>query len=157
MNCSVITSVVEELLKSNIILRQNLSQRLVVKVGVPSLEQKQSSYCLFLDLKASTETNMRETSSLLLLTAIFLGNLGPLIVAKLVLVNKGICVERGQAVYVTENELRFQTLNERDSCKIEVVLNEPVTQRVGKLTPQVSAIFSFFSFFVFCVCTPMHT
>ncbi|XP_060629597.2 FRAS1-related extracellular matrix protein 1-like isoform X2 [Anolis sagrei] len=68
---------------------------------------------------------------------ILLGNLEPLIVAKLVLVNKGISAERGQITYVTENELQFNISKERDSCKVEVVINEPVTQRVGKLTPQV--------------------
>ncbi|KYO36944.1 hypothetical protein Y1Q_0020946 [Alligator mississippiensis] len=40
-------------------------------------------------------------------------------------------------VYVTENELQFSVPKERDSCKVEVVLNEPVTQRVGKLTPLI--------------------
>ncbi|XP_008107564.2 FRAS1-related extracellular matrix protein 1 isoform X2 [Anolis carolinensis] len=68
---------------------------------------------------------------------ILLGNLEPLIVAKLVLVNKGINTERGQITYVTENELQFNTSKERNSCKVEVVINEPATQRVGKLTPQV--------------------
>ncbi|XP_062991152.1 FRAS1-related extracellular matrix protein 1-like [Elgaria multicarinata webbii] len=68
---------------------------------------------------------------------ILLGDLEPLIVAKLVLVNKGISVERGHIAYVTEHELQFNISKERDSCKVEVVLNEPVTQRVGKFTPQV--------------------
>ncbi|KAH0618554.1 hypothetical protein JD844_017886 [Phrynosoma platyrhinos] len=74
---------------------------------------------------------------LALTVLILLGNLEPLIVAKLVLVNKGISLERGQVAYITENELQFNISKERDSCKVEVVLNEPVTQRVGKLTPQV--------------------
>lgn len=69
---------------------------------------------------------------------IFLVHLGHAEAAQLVLVNKGISVERGQMVYVTENELQFSVPKERDSCKVEVVLNEPVTQRVGKLTPLVS-------------------
>lgn len=63
-----------------------------------------------------------------------------LLVAKLVLVNKGISVERGQVSYVTENELQLNISKERESCKVKVVLNEPATQRVGKLTPQVCAI-----------------
>lgn len=29
---------------------------------------------------------------------------------------------------------------EKDVCKVEVVINEPITQRVGKLTPQVSGL-----------------
>lgn len=71
---------------------------------------------------------------------IFLGNPPPLVVAKLILVNKGISVERGRVAYMTENELQFNISKERDFCKVEVILNEPVTQRVGKLTPQVSTI-----------------
>ncbi|KAJ8277504.1 hypothetical protein GJAV_G00075890 [Gymnothorax javanicus] len=51
--------------------------------------------------------------------------------------NTGIQVNRGQSVYVTEKELQFSNLGEEDACKVEVVLNEPVTQRVGKLSPQV--------------------
>ncbi|KAJ7332654.1 hypothetical protein JRQ81_014834, partial [Phrynocephalus forsythii] len=68
---------------------------------------------------------------------IFLWNPLHLVVARLILVNKGISVERGQVAYVTENELQFNISKERDVCKVEVILNEPVTQRVGKLTPQV--------------------
>ncbi|KAJ8395496.1 hypothetical protein AAFF_G00032300 [Aldrovandia affinis] len=55
----------------------------------------------------------------------------------LVRLNSGLQVSRGQAVYVTEKELQFNVLDEQDTCKVEVVLNEPVTQRVGKLSPQV--------------------
>ncbi|CAM5162590.1 unnamed protein product [Natator depressus] len=68
---------------------------------------------------------------------IFLVHLGHVEAAKLVFVNKGISVERGQVVYVRDNELRFNVPEERNPCKVEVVLNEPVTQRVGKPTPQI--------------------
>ncbi|KAM9324646.1 FRAS1-related extracellular matrix protein 1-like [Gastrophryne carolinensis] len=54
----------------------------------------------------------------------------------LVLTNKGVTVGRGQTVYITDNELRFDIPKEGESCKVEVVLNEPVTQRVGTLSPQ---------------------
>nr|XP_033771844.1 FRAS1-related extracellular matrix protein 1-like [Geotrypetes seraphini] len=57
--------------------------------------------------------------------------------ANLVLVNKGIAVGRGQMAYLTEMELQFKFPKDGDSCKVEVVQNEPVTQRVGALTPQV--------------------
>ncbi|CAM4606366.1 unnamed protein product [Caretta caretta] len=67
----------------------------------------------------------------------FLVHLGHVEAAKLVFVNKGISVERGQVVYVRDNELRFNVAEERNPCKVEVVLNEPVTQRVGKPTPQM--------------------
>ncbi|XP_035379200.1 FRAS1-related extracellular matrix protein 1b [Electrophorus electricus] len=52
-------------------------------------------------------------------------------------VNSGLQVFRGQSVSVTTRELQFDTDATSEACKVEVVLNEPVTQRVGKLTPQV--------------------
>ncbi|XP_008336132.1 FRAS1-related extracellular matrix protein 1b [Cynoglossus semilaevis] len=54
----------------------------------------------------------------------------------LVVVNSGIEVARGRSVFVTEKELKISVEPTAD-CKVEVVTNEPVTQRVGKLTPQV--------------------
>uniref|UniRef100_A0A8C7DFZ2 Fras1 related extracellular matrix 1b n=1 Tax=Oncorhynchus kisutch TaxID=8019 RepID=A0A8C7DFZ2_ONCKI len=47
-----------------------------------------------------------------------------------------ISVGRGRSVFVTDKELQFN-VDQTSDCKVEVVLNEPVTQRVGKLTPQV--------------------
>ncbi|XP_030646966.1 FRAS1-related extracellular matrix protein 1b [Chanos chanos] len=55
----------------------------------------------------------------------------------LVRVNAGLHVTRGRSVFVTERELQFNIEGFSDECKVEVVLNEPITQRVGKLTPQV--------------------
>ncbi|XP_036442581.1 FRAS1-related extracellular matrix protein 1b isoform X2 [Colossoma macropomum] len=52
-------------------------------------------------------------------------------------VKSGLQVIRGQSVSVTTEELQFNTDESSEACKVEVVLNEPVTQRVGKLTPQV--------------------
>ncbi|KAL2089664.1 hypothetical protein ACEWY4_014352 [Coilia grayii] len=53
------------------------------------------------------------------------------------MVNLGLVVTRGQSVFVTDKELQLGVIGEADACKVEVVLNEPITQRVGKLTPQV--------------------
>lgn len=55
----------------------------------------------------------------------------------LVLLNTGLDVPRGQSVFVTDKELQLRNTVDADACKVEVVLNEPVTQRVGKLSPQV--------------------
>ncbi|XP_054912533.1 FRAS1-related extracellular matrix protein 1a [Poeciliopsis prolifica] len=55
----------------------------------------------------------------------------------LVKVNKGLKVKRGQSVYLQEGDLQFHVPAKKDVCKLEVVLNEPITQRVGKLVPQV--------------------
>ncbi|XP_067839790.1 FRAS1-related extracellular matrix protein 1a isoform X3 [Heptranchias perlo] len=52
-------------------------------------------------------------------------------------VNHGITVPKGQSVFLSEEDLKFNILKEKDSCKVEVVMNEPIMQRVGKLTPQV--------------------
>ncbi|XP_066504077.1 FRAS1-related extracellular matrix protein 1b [Hoplias malabaricus] len=52
-------------------------------------------------------------------------------------VNSGLHVIRGQSVIVTTEDLQFNTDESSEACKVEVVLNEPMTQVVGKLTPQV--------------------
>uniref|UniRef100_A0A3P9HTD0 FRAS1-related extracellular matrix protein 1 n=1 Tax=Oryzias latipes TaxID=8090 RepID=A0A3P9HTD0_ORYLA len=55
----------------------------------------------------------------------------------LVKVNKGLKVMRGQTAYLKEGDLQFHIPTEENPCKVEVVLTEPITQRVGKLLPQV--------------------
>ncbi|XP_054666584.1 FRAS1-related extracellular matrix protein 1 isoform X1 [Grus americana] len=52
-------------------------------------------------------------------------------------VNLGMKVMKGQSVFLSEDDLKFSIPREEDACKIEVVINEPITQRVGTLTPQV--------------------
>ncbi|XP_078131977.1 FRAS1-related extracellular matrix protein 1a isoform X3 [Sander vitreus] len=51
--------------------------------------------------------------------------------------NKGLKVRRGQSAYLQDSDLQFHIPRQKDACKVEVVLNEPITQRVGKLMPQV--------------------
>ncbi|GAA6214780.1 FRAS1-related extracellular matrix protein 1-like [Lates japonicus] len=55
----------------------------------------------------------------------------------LVKVNKGLKVKRGQLAYLDKSDLQFHIPHQKDACKVEVVLNEPITQRVGKVMPQV--------------------
>ncbi|XP_072442991.1 FRAS1-related extracellular matrix protein 1a isoform X1 [Chiloscyllium punctatum] len=52
-------------------------------------------------------------------------------------VNLGLSVPKGQSAFLSKEDLQFNVPKENDSCKVEVVVNEPITQRVGKLTPQV--------------------
>lgn len=52
-------------------------------------------------------------------------------------VNHGVKVMKGQSVFLSQEDLQFSIPREKDACKLEVVMNEPITQRVGKLTPQV--------------------
>ncbi|XP_076010666.1 FRAS1-related extracellular matrix protein 1b isoform X2 [Genypterus blacodes] len=54
----------------------------------------------------------------------------------LVVVNSGVEVTRGRSVFITEKELKI-SMDPTADCKVEVVLNEPISQRAGKLTPQV--------------------
>ncbi|XP_060791422.1 FRAS1-related extracellular matrix protein 1a isoform X2 [Neoarius graeffei] len=55
----------------------------------------------------------------------------------LVKTNHGLRVKRGQSAFLQEGDLQFHIPREKDVCKLEVVLNEPITQRVGTLSPQV--------------------
>ncbi|CAL8326972.1 unnamed protein product [Lota lota] len=55
----------------------------------------------------------------------------------LVKVNRGLKVKKGQTAFLQEGDLQFHIPRQRDACKVEVVANEPITQRVGKLTPEV--------------------
>ncbi|KAL7988674.1 hypothetical protein Chor_007593 [Crotalus horridus] len=55
-------------------------------------------------------------------------------------INQGLKVMRGQSVFLSQKDLQFSIPREKDACKIEVVMNEPITQRVGKLTPQKGAL-----------------
>ncbi|XP_036971006.1 FRAS1-related extracellular matrix protein 1b isoform X3 [Acanthopagrus latus] len=54
----------------------------------------------------------------------------------LVVVNSGVEVVRGRSAFITETALKI-SVDPSTDCKVEVVMNEPVTQRVGRLTPQV--------------------
>lgn len=51
----------------------------------------------------------------------------------------GLEVTRGGWVYITEAELHISVEPSSD-CKVEVVMNEPMTQRVGRLSPQVRTL-----------------
>ncbi|KAJ8385247.1 hypothetical protein AAFF_G00191240 [Aldrovandia affinis] len=75
---------------------------------------------------------MGPLGALLLLLGVFHWTQG-----SLVKVNKGLRVKRGQSAYLQEGDVQFDIPREKDACKVEVVLNEPITQRVGTLTPQV--------------------
>ncbi|KAM9641336.1 FRAS1-related extracellular matrix protein 1 isoform 2-T2 [Trichechus inunguis] len=69
----------------------------------------------------------------LLLLLLFLGQARPTFVS----VNLGVTVMKGRSAFLSGDNLKFAVPKEKDACKVEVVMNEPVTQRVGKLTPQV--------------------
>lgn len=58
----------------------------------------------------------------------------------LIRVNRGVRVMKGSSAFLSQDDLKFAIPKEKDACKVEVVMNEPITQRVGKLTPQVGHI-----------------
>uniref|UniRef100_A0A8C5DE64 FRAS1-related extracellular matrix protein 1-like n=1 Tax=Gouania willdenowi TaxID=441366 RepID=A0A8C5DE64_GOUWI len=62
---------------------------------------------------------------------------GPGAHAAFVHVRESLKVKRGQWAYLQPQHLHFLVPQQKDSCKLEVVLNEPITQRVGELMPQV--------------------
>ncbi|XP_012925197.1 FRAS1-related extracellular matrix protein 1 isoform X2 [Heterocephalus glaber] len=51
--------------------------------------------------------------------------------------NRGLRVTKGSSAFLSAEDLQFAIPREKDACKVEVVVHEPITQRVGKLTPQV--------------------
>nr|XP_033774927.1 FRAS1-related extracellular matrix protein 1 [Geotrypetes seraphini] len=55
----------------------------------------------------------------------------------IVRVNPVIKAVKGQSVFLSAEDLQFSVPGQKDACKLEVVMNEPITQRVGKLSPQV--------------------
>ncbi|XP_023221594.1 FRAS1-related extracellular matrix protein 1-like [Centruroides sculpturatus] len=57
--------------------------------------------------------------------------------AQLLLYSKEIEVPIGREIYLTKNDLLFHTIDKGLICKVEVVTNEPMTQRVGLFEPQI--------------------
>ncbi|XP_056298988.1 FRAS1-related extracellular matrix protein 1a [Pseudoliparis swirei] len=78
-----------------------------------------------------------QTLAWTVLPVLLLGMTCPSSHGSLVKVNKGVKVKRGQSAYLQDGDLQFHIPRQKDACKVEVVLNEPMTQRVGKVLPQV--------------------
>lgn len=57
----------------------------------------------------------------------------------LVTVKSGVEVIRGRSAFITERQLKI-SVDPVEDCKVEVVMNEPVTQRVGRVMPQVRTL-----------------
>ncbi|XP_052032648.1 FRAS1-related extracellular matrix protein 1 [Apodemus sylvaticus] len=76
------------------------------------------------------------TKSLFLLLQLLLLLLDPAN-ATFISINRGLRVMKGSSAFLSGEHLRFAIPKEKDACRVEVVMNEPITQRVGKLTPQV--------------------
>lgn len=85
---------------------------------------------------ANTMKTLEKNSWLILLFALNLKG----ICSSFITVNRGLKLMKGHSAFLSQEDLQFSIPKEKDACKVEVVMNEPITQRVGKLTPQVSGI-----------------
>ncbi|XP_055973252.1 FRAS1-related extracellular matrix protein 1 isoform X1 [Sorex fumeus] len=70
---------------------------------------------------------------MLLLLLLLPGWAGPTFIS----INRGVRVMKGGSAFLSGDDLKFAIPKEKDACKVEVVMNEPITQRVGKLSPQI--------------------
>lgn len=55
---------------------------------------------------------------------------------KVVVHKADISVKIGRSVYLRPEDLYIETM-ENEKCRVEVITNDPITQRVGHLEPQV--------------------
>ena len=56
---------------------------------------------------------------------------------------KTVIVKKGRTVFVERSDLAIQVPS-GEVCKVEVVNTDPMSQRVGRLQPQVCALFFFY-------------
>ena len=63
---------------------------------------------------------------------------------KVVVHKADISVKIGRSVYLRPEDLYIET-TENEKCRVQVITNDPITQRVGHLEPQVK-VSSFFLF-----------
>lgn len=57
---------------------------------------------------------------------------------QIVLDTKELSVDIGRSVYLKRDDIRFSRTEKGEECRIEVVRNDPITQRVGYVEPHVS-------------------
>lgn len=57
--------------------------------------------------------------------------------AQLLLNKRELTVQTGRSVYLRRDDLVFVRTEPGEGCRVEVVQNEPITQRVGTLEPKV--------------------
>ncbi|XP_033098559.1 FRAS1-related extracellular matrix protein 1-like [Anneissia japonica] len=72
-----------------------------------------------------------------LFASLLMMNILQLVSGNLVRINDGVSVSIGRTVKLDKTMLAFTRTNMMDTCKVEVVNNEPITQRVGQFQPQV--------------------
>ena len=75
---------------------------------------------------------------------------------QLLISKRQVTVKSGRSIYLKKDDLVFTRTSKGEECRVEVVQNDPITQRVGYLEPTVSEIFYlrhflFVSLPIFCV------
>lgn len=58
---------------------------------------------------------------------------------QLVVRQKDLVVDIGRSAYLDRDDLVISTVRRGESCRVEVVTADPVTQRVGRIHPPVSS------------------
>ncbi|CAG5123557.1 unnamed protein product, partial [Candidula unifasciata] len=54
---------------------------------------------------------------------------------RLVVRQKDLVVDIGRSTYLTREDLAISTVRRGESCRVEVATADPITQRVGRITP----------------------
>lgn len=68
----------------------------------------------------------------ILLLCLIVTSAGQILVSK-----KEISVDIGRSVFLRKDDLVFVDTTKKSECRVEVVQNDPITQRVGRLEPTV--------------------
>lgn len=58
--------------------------------------------------------------------------------AQLLLRKNDLSVKIGRSVYFLPEDFTFSPIKDTEKCRLEVVQNDPITQRAGRVEPQVS-------------------
>ena len=64
------------------------------------------------------------------------------VIGQLVVTNLGLNVPIGRSVYLDPSRLYIEPPLPGEVCKVEVAIQEPFYQRVGRLEPQVGTMFN---------------
>lgn len=76
-----------------------------------------------------------------LVVVIFLSCLTLTTADQILVSKKELSVDIGRSVYLRKDDLVFRDTSKKSECRVEVVQNDPITQRVGRLEPMVSKPF----------------
>lgn len=87
----------------------------------------------------------------ILLLCLIVTSAGQILVSK-----KEISVDIGRSVFLRKDDLVFVDTTKKSECRVEVVQNDPITQRVGRLEPTVRKLSLLISEYNTCRYTGWH-